>query len=817
MPTSQTSTLIRHLRTAALLGDQAGLTDAHLLGRFIEHRDQAAFALLLRRHGPMVLGVCRRVLHDGHDADDAFQATFLVLVRKAASIRSREAVANWLYGVAYHTAQKARAMRGKRQARERRVTDMPEPEAVRRSDTWHDLQPLLDEELHRLPDKYRIPVVLCDLEGKTRKEAARQLGVPEGTVSSRLGRARGMLARRLTRRGLKLSGGALAATLAGNLAPASVPAALAASTIKAAALVAAGQAAAGGVVPAQVVALTEGVLKAMLLSKLKSAGAVLVVLGLVTLACGMLAGARAGEERDPAGPPPAAAADRPAVAPDSGGGGLSEFQKAHKYRIDPSRQADADWQGRREHTYSVRAVVRVMPPYNLKAMSDDYQDVRVLAEKKEYAELEVVVYPLNTNAEAIKANPNWKKDYAGMKEYLEPGVTTNWDDAMRQDLLRELAKDGIDPDKLADKEVVEQVSRWLFQRCKYRYMFCTFYAEFPEGKPVVRPGLEQAFEREKGDKDWTVRQQFEHELLGKEMFANKCVGTCTSSAVLQATVLRALGIPTRMILCIPLADGSDPAQVAVVEKGLTHNRVRRDAFYGVLGSSGGFTSHTFCEVFVGGRWRRLNYAKLGQNVLEPNYLGVMIHVHTFRDLSEANLAATWGTRYAKGQRDDVFRHSNPYRLMEVSDHFGKYAKEPNPPASEHTSITIGKAYWLGSKDVPEYVRDHAGRPPQDGSGRLFFHGEEWLNDAGDYLQYKAFLWRADPEFILKAKDQPDVKARVGGTYYTHATTKLREMEVVIPAPEMAKMAKGVAYTIHPVNGKKGYEWKVRDGVTVTRE
>jgi hypothetical protein len=352
--------------------------------------------------------------------------------------------------------------------------------------------------------------------------------------------------------------------------------------------------------------------------------------------------------------------------PDSDGDGLSDFQEIHKYRTDPHKKdtagqgvSDGDWQGRREHTYSVRAVLRVMPPYNLKALNDDYQDVRVLAQKKECAELEVVVYPLNTNAEAIKANPNWKKDCAGMKEYLDPGVTTNWDDAMRQDLLRELAKDGIDPDKLTDKEVVEKVSAWLFRRNQYRYMFCTFYADFPDGKPAIRTGLEKAFEREKGDKGWTAQQQFEHELLGKEMFANKCVGTCTSSAILQTTVLRALGVPTRMILCIPPGDGTDAAQVALVEKGLTHHRVRRDAFYGVLGSSGGFTSHTFCEVFVGGRWRRLNYATLGQNVLEPNYLGLMIHVHTFRDLSEANLAATWGTRYATGRRDDVFPHGKP--------------------------------------------------------------------------------------------------------------------------------------------------------------
>src|SRR5262249_15882405 len=159
---------------------------------------------------------------------------------------------------------------------------------------------------------------------------------------------------------------------------------------------------------------------------------------------------------------------------------------------------------------------------------------------------------------------------------------------------------------------------------------------FPEGKPAVLPGLEGAFQREKGDKAWSDAEQFAHELLGKEMFEHRSYGTCTSAAVYQTTLLRALGIPTRMILCIPLADGSDPAQGGMVDKGLTHSRVRHDALLGVLSGGSGFTSHTFCEVFVGGRWRRLNYSTLGQNVLERKYLGLMLKVHTFNDLSEAN-------------------------------------------------------------------------------------------------------------------------------------------------------------------------------------
>jgi RNA polymerase sigma factor (sigma-70 family) len=171
MPT-QGNELVQHLRQALLPQDEAGLTDGQLLGQFIEHRNEAAIAVLVRRHGPMVWGVCRRILANHQDAEDAFQATFLVLVRKARSVRRRDMVGNWLYGVANQTARKARAMAAKRRTRERQVT--PLPEVREPADSSAELELLLDQELSRLPDKYRTAIVLCDLEGKTRKEAARQ-------------------------------------------------------------------------------------------------------------------------------------------------------------------------------------------------------------------------------------------------------------------------------------------------------------------------------------------------------------------------------------------------------------------------------------------------------------------------------------------------------------------------------------------------------------------------------------------------------------------------------------------------------------------
>lgn len=183
--TQPLDTLLAHFRHSVLAAGDPCVPDSQLLAQFIARRDEAAFAALVKRHGPMVLGVCRRILGNGPDADDAFQATFLCLAYKAASLESRERVGNWLYGVAYRTPLAARSAAARRRARERPLGEVPEPLAP--SPDYHgELRQLLDLELSRLAGQYREVVVLCDLEGLTRKEAARQLGVPEGTLSGRL-------------------------------------------------------------------------------------------------------------------------------------------------------------------------------------------------------------------------------------------------------------------------------------------------------------------------------------------------------------------------------------------------------------------------------------------------------------------------------------------------------------------------------------------------------------------------------------------------------------------------------------------------------
>jgi RNA polymerase sigma factor (sigma-70 family) len=278
--------VIQTLRNGTLPREGAGSTDGQLLERYLSCREEAAFAALMHRHGSMVWGVCRRTLRSQQDAEDAFQATFLVLVRKAACIKPREKVANWLYGVAHQTAVRVRATAAKRRRREKQVTAMPEPTTKGQTDK-EGLEALLDEELSRLPEKYREVIVLCDLEGKTRKEAARHFHLPEGTVATRLATARAMLARRLVRRGLPVTGGALAALLAQGAASACVPASVVSCTIKAASLFAAGQVTAGGVFSLTAVSLAEGVLKTMLLNKLKIT--TVVLLALATLGAGAAA------------------------------------------------------------------------------------------------------------------------------------------------------------------------------------------------------------------------------------------------------------------------------------------------------------------------------------------------------------------------------------------------------------------------------------------------------------------------------------------------------------------------------------------------
>ena len=320
---------------------------------------------------------------------------------------------------------------------------------------------------------------------------------------------------------------------------------------------------------------------------------------------------------------------------DADGDGLSDFQEIHKYFTDPKRKdsdgdglPDADWNERREYTYSIRSVIQVMPPYRKSAFNDDYQDARVLEEREDYIELEVIHYPLNTCRDAIHETKRWRRKTSGTAKYLEAGITTNWDAAMRRDLQRRLGDAGIDLASLTDRQAAEKVSAWALEHARGLEMFTTYAVHFPRGRPEVHPRLLEKFEGGKGNSSWSAEEQFQHEILGRGMYTNRTRGSCTSSAVYLTTVLRAVGIPTRMIITIPVVDASDARNVELVKTRLTHHAVRQQVLEGIerLGSS--FAAHTFNEVWVGGRWRRLNYSVL-------DYTNSVNRLKMIRDLENA--------------------------------------------------------------------------------------------------------------------------------------------------------------------------------------
>jgi RNA polymerase sigma factor (sigma-70 family) len=309
MPRTQLDPVVRHLYRMAGADPTAERTDAELLRHFVERHEEAAFTVLLERHGGLVMSVCRRILPRRHDAEDAFQATFLTLIRHASSIRRTEAVGSWLYRVAHRIALKAGTDMARRTVRERQSGAAAPPPATSEA-ALRELQAIVDEEVRRLPEKYRAPFLLCCLEGKTRTEAARELGWKEGTVAGRLAEARRRLQQRLARRGVALSAALAVAALAPS-AEAALPRLVLDATRQAALQYAAGSKV-GGAISASVAALVQGATRTMWTTRVKTLTAVLLLLGLLTAGAlaaretGSPAAALSGEDEKS---PPAAKAD----------------------------------------------------------------------------------------------------------------------------------------------------------------------------------------------------------------------------------------------------------------------------------------------------------------------------------------------------------------------------------------------------------------------------------------------------------------------------------------------------------------------------
>jgi RNA polymerase sigma factor (sigma-70 family) len=351
--------VLSQLRRVILQQSDGGLSDGQLLDRFIHQRDDTAFEVLAWRHGPMVLGVARRVLHHLEDAEDILQATFLSLVRQARSIRRREAVSGWLYQVAYRLALRARQQKKKRPLGEVAIEDVAAPVSASGERGQEEFR-LLDEELQRLPEKYRIPLVLSYLQGMTNQEIAVRMGCPIGTVFTRLARGREMLRKRLVRRGVTLSAGLLGAALTPDRAVATLRAEMVRGMVRAGRMFAECPSSAAGVLSPNIITLAEGVEKMTAVSRWRLVAAVLTLVTVIGSGAGLLAwrgtlpeqdnapaqktqqSASASRAQAKAAEPdaPPADRDRPTVVQVFPAGGATEVEPTTEIRIRFDRPMD---------------------------------------------------------------------------------------------------------------------------------------------------------------------------------------------------------------------------------------------------------------------------------------------------------------------------------------------------------------------------------------------------------------------------------------------------------------------------------------------
>lgn len=497
--------------------------------------------------------------------------------------------------------------------------------------------------------------------------------------------------------------------------------------------------------------------------------------------------------------------------PDADKDGLSDFHERHKYFTDPKKAdsdgdgvPDGDWDERREYSYSVRAVMHVMAPFDVASMSDDYQDVRVLEERADLLEFEVVVYPFNTVASAIAPDPGWRKPRSELKPFAEPGVCSNWDKELQKQLAAELKDRGVDLGALDDVETARQVSRWLMERSREEDSFTTFAVAFERGRPKVPEHRQADVAATLAERGRTLEEQWDHELFGKGMFDNRIHGSCTSSAIYLQTGLRAAGLPTRTVLVTPVVDANDEREVAWLGT-LQHVGLRAKLQRAAERQKGSWTSHTFNEVFVGGRWRRLNYTELGQNVLDDG-LGLMVHVHTFGDHSEAGLVG-WGDRARHPLHGALFGGPNPYSCVSLSDRFGVHGKVPNELFSGLRELTIVDVAWYDDPERPLGLTTTLWET--ESAGYFFAYFDTEGVDGRDALE----LWRAaDQRFVLRADGQAEVPAACVEKFWG----KEGAFIVRIEPEDLRRMAKGVAYELEWAGVEEAPRWVVREGVRLER-
>jgi hypothetical protein len=382
---------------------------------------------------------------------------------------------------------------------------------------------------------------------------------------------------------------------------------------------------------------------------------------------------------------------------------------------------------------------------------------------------------------------------------------------MQTQLSGELARAGIELERLDDLAAVKAVSQWLMDWAHYEDGFTTFAFGFEDGRPVVsefqRASVDETLQRF----GRTLDEQLERELFGRGMFATRTRGSCTSSAIYLSTCLKAVGIPARTIVCVPIVDSSDEREVSWIDSCFTHQGVRSIVRASAQEQRGSWTSHTFNEVYVGGRWRRLNYAKLGQNVLDRHCLGLMVHVHTFDDHAQAGLVG-WGNRMQHPQHAALFGGPNPYSCVSLSDQFGPRSKVANEPLARLREATISRLVWYDDPKRDPALSTNLGAP--DGAGFFFAHIDAGSADAAS--DWMDFFREADKRFVLRAKGREDIPAKGLMKYWVNSDRGINDFILRIEPADYARMQAGAPYALLWTPASDGPAWKIADGASLTK-
>ncbi|MEM7456945.1 MAG: transglutaminase domain-containing protein [Planctomycetota bacterium] len=507
------------------------------------------------------------------------------------------------------------------------------------------------------------------------------------------------------------------------------------------------------------------------------------------------------------------------VAPlDSDGDGLTDFHETHKYFTDPENAdsdadgvPDGDWLERREFQYTIRSVVHVMKPVTIDYINDDYQDARVLDESDDHMELEVIHYPFNTVAESIISDDDWRTSSLSQQYWLEPGRSSDCSTELKRNILDALAEDSIQLEGMSDVEVVKTVSDWLCDRAENHNAFTGFVTAWDdEGKRYLPPMFAANVRRNLEDRGLTLEEQWDRDVSASGMFEHRTRGTCTSSSIYLCGCLRAIGIPTRIVLCIPVVDAGDEREMDLVRR-ISDPGVRQHLLRALTPMRDSWSSHTFNEVFVGGRWYRLNYNQLGQGIYDRQLFGLVTHTATFHDWADAEMFRTVGKRQKGDGTDvqtDIFGFNNPYSTIALRDDYGEHCTLEMPPVEEDR-VVVEEIFWTDDETLPLDISDNCRR-----RGRFGFIAR--VSGVGGLNEFLAYMEQTDLVVqIAPSGERPPffVKFDPGCFWVSNG-----EAYIYLPVEAVDRNAiqMNVEYVFQPRNESDNEQWSIRDELKTLR-